>query len=163
MISFFRGFLREALSLLVWILAFWVAWTFFRDVAPYLSEWISAPSLQMAVAFTALVIGFVVFGGIVTWIIGNLVDKTGLTGTDRVIGILFGAARGVVIIAVVVLLAGATPFPQDPWWQESQLIPQFETVALRLKEMLPEDIGQYLEFSEAEAEVEIASDKENGI
>lgn len=146
-ISFFRGFLREALSLAVWIAAFWVAWIYFRDLAPFLSQWISAPSLQLALAYTLIVIAAVIVGGIITWLIGLIVDKSGLSGTDRMIGLLFGAARGIVIVAILVLLAGMTAFPQDAWWQESQLIPYFETIALRLKELLPEDIGQYLEFS----------------
>jgi membrane protein required for colicin V production len=146
-ISFFRGFLREALSLAVWIAAFWVAWLFFRDLAPFFAQWVTAPSLQLALAYTLIVIGAVIVGGIISWLIGLLIDKSGLSGTDRMIGLFFGAARGVIIVAIVVLLAGMTAFPQDPWWQESQLIPYFETIALRLKELLPEDIGQYLEFS----------------
>ena len=164
-ISFFRGFLREALSLLVWVMAFWIAWTFFRELAPYFAQWVSAPSLQMALAFTAIVIGVVIIGGLITWVIGSLVDKTGLSGTDRVVGLLFGAARGVIIIAIVVMMAGVTPFPQDPWWKQSQLIPHFETVAIRLKEMLPEDIGQYLEFSDEQpaTEPDKTASQQNGV
>jgi membrane protein required for colicin V production len=146
-ISFFRGFLLEALSLLVWVIAFWIAWIFFRDLAPLFAQWVSAPSLQLALAFTVIVIAMLIVGALLTWLVGMLIDKTGLTGTDRVVGLLFGAIRGAVIIAVVVMLAGVTPFPQDPWWKESQLIPHFERVAITLKEMLPQDIGEYLEFS----------------
>ena len=53
-ISFFRGFLLEALSLLVWVIAFWIGWVFFRDLAPLFAQWVSAPSLQLALAFTAV-------------------------------------------------------------------------------------------------------------
>ena len=150
-VSFFRGFLREALSLLVWIIAFWIAWTFFRDVEGMFSQWISAPSVRMAVAFVVLVIGVVIVGGLVTWLIGTLADKTGLSGSDRVIGIFFGGARGIALIAIAVMLAGVTPFPQDPWWQESRLIPHFEEIAEWGKAYLPQDIAEYIQFEESAA------------
>ena len=147
-VSFFRGFLREALSLLVWIIAFWVAYAFFRDVEGMFSQWISAPSVRMAVAFAALVILVVILGGLVTWLVGMLVDKTGLSGTDRVIGIFFGGIRGVALVAIAVMLAGVTPFPQDPWWEESRLIPHFEEIAEWGKTFLPKDVADYIQFEE---------------
>ena len=64
------------------------------------------------------------------------------------IGMIFGAARGVLMIAALVLLAGLTPFPGDPWWQESRLIPYFEELAVWLRDMLPEDVAEKFRFTE---------------
>lgn len=145
-ISLVRGFVREALSLVVWVFAFWVAWTFFRELAVHLGVF-SVPSVRLGVAFAILFIATLIVGALVNYLIGQLVDKTGLSGTDRLIGMLFGAARGALLIAVLVLLAGLTPFPEDPWWQESRLLGHFQELATWLKGLLPEDIGERFRFA----------------
>jgi len=88
----------------------------------------------------------VLIGGLVGYLGGQLVAKTGLTSTDRALGVIFGIARGIVIIAVLVLLAGLTALPQDPWWQESLLLEHFQEMAVWLKSFLPEDIARNIEF-----------------
>jgi membrane protein required for colicin V production len=145
-ISLVRGFVREALSLVVWVFAFWVAWTFFRELAGHLGVF-SVPSVRLGVAFAILFISTLIVGALVNYLIGQLVDKTGLSGTDRLIGMLFGAARGALLIGVLVLLAGLTPFPEDPWWQESRLLGHFQELATWLKGLLPEDIGERFRFA----------------
>jgi len=144
-ISLMRGFVREALSLAVWVLAFWVAWTFFRKLALQL-DWFTVPSVRLGAAFLILFIATLMLGALVNFLMGQLVDKTGLSGTDRLIGILFGAARGAILVAILVLLAGLTPFPNDPWWKESQLIGYFQELAIWLKQLLPADIGEKFKF-----------------
>ncbi|MES9845159.1 MAG: CvpA family protein [Candidatus Sedimenticola sp. PURPLELP] len=145
MISLVRGFISEALSLAAWVLAFWVAWTFFRELAVQL-DWFSVPSVRLGAAFALLFIATLMLGAMVNFLVGQLVEKTGLSGTDRLIGIFFGAARGAVLVAILVLLAGLTPFPNDPWWKESQLIGYFQELAVWLKELLPADIGEKFNF-----------------
>jgi len=144
-ISLVRGFVREALSLVSWVLAFWVAWTFFRELSFQL-DWISVPSVRLGAAFLILFITTLVIGALVNFLIGQLVEKTGLSGTDRMLGILFGAARGAILVAILVLLSGLTPFPNDPWWQESQLIRYFQELAVWLRDLLPVDIGEKFNF-----------------
>ena len=146
LISLIRGFVREALSLVVWVLAFWIAWMFFRDLALHM-DWISVPSLRLGLSFALLFVAALIVGGLVNYLVGQLVDKTGLTGTDRLIGMLFGAARGILLVGVLVLLAGLTPLPEDPWWKSSQLIPYFQELAVWLKSLLPENIGERFRFA----------------
>ena len=146
LISLVRGFMREALSLAAWILAFWVAWTFFRELSLQL-DWFTVPSVQLGAAFLILFIATLMLGALVNFLVGQLVEKTGLSGTDRLIGILFGAARGALLVAILVLLAGLTPLPNDPWWTESQLIVYFQDLATWLKSLLPEDIGEKFNFA----------------
>jgi membrane protein required for colicin V production len=147
LISLARGFVKEAMSLGVWVLAFWVSWTFFRDLAPRLSGWIETPSVQLGLAFAILMIVILMVGGLVTFLMGKLVEHTGLSGSDRLIGMVFGAARGVLLVTVLVLLAGLTPFPDDPWWQESVLPPYFEELALWLRDLLPQDIAERFRYA----------------
>lgn len=145
LISLVRGFVREALSLVIWIAAFWIAWTFFRELAALL-DWFSVPSVRLGISFAILFIVSLVVGALVSFLVGQLVEKTGLSGTDRLIGVLFGATRGALLVAVLVLLAGLTPFPNDPWWQESHLIGYFQELAVWLKTLLPADIGDKFRF-----------------
>ncbi len=145
-ISLIRGFIREAFSLAVWILAFWVSWTFFRDLSVRLEPWIQTPSVRLGVAFAGLMVLSLVIGGLINYLVIRLIQSTGLSGSDRFIGMIFGAARGVLVVAVLVLLAGLTPVPADPWWQESKLIPYFEELALWLRDMLPPEVADKFQF-----------------
>jgi membrane protein required for colicin V production len=140
-ISLIRGFVTEAVSLATWITAFALAWFFFRSLAVELEPWIDVPSIRLGVAYGVILLVVLVVGALVNQFMKKLVDSTGLSGTDRLIGIFFGAARGAVVVAILILLAGLTPFPQDPWWTESRLIPHFQEMAVWLKGYLPDDIA----------------------
>ncbi|KRT55795.1 CvpA family protein [endosymbiont of Ridgeia piscesae] len=145
-ISLVRGFVSEALSLATWVVGFWVAWLFFRPLAVQLEPWIDVPSLRLGASFGLLLIVTLLLGAILNRFLALLVDSTGLTGTDRMIGMLFGIARGVLMVAILVLLAGLTPLPGDGWWHESSLIPYFEEMALWMKQNLPDDIARYFSY-----------------
>ncbi|MBL1277554.1 MAG: CvpA family protein [Ectothiorhodospiraceae bacterium] len=131
--SLLRGFVREALSLLGWMAAFWVALTFAKDFAELLLTGISAPSIRVVVSFTILFVVTLVITALLNRLAGSLVTRTGLSGTDRMIGMIFGIARGVVVVSVLVLLAGMTTLAQDPWWQQSVLIDTFHKFAMWLR------------------------------
>ena len=151
LLSLFRGFIREAFSLAVWILAFWISWTFFRDLSLRMEGFISTPSVRLGVAFAILMILSLTVGGLVNYLVIHLIKSTGLSGSDRFIGMFFGIARGVVLVAVLVLLAGLTPLPQDPWWSDSVLIPYFQELALWLRDLLPPEIADRFQFLAEEA------------
>ena len=93
LVSLLRGFVREAISLSGWIAATWLSLTFFEDGAGYLSGYISVPSARLAVAFIALFMGTLLLTGVVATLAGLLIDKTGLTGTDRVLAAYRHAVR----------------------------------------------------------------------
>lgn len=118
-----RGFVEEAMSLAVWAVAFLVAISFHERLAVLLERSIDTPSLRYVVAFGALFAATLVVGSLVNYLIGELVRMTGLSGTDRLFGALFGWVRGVFVVLVIVVLLGGV-FENDPWWRSSQLIPQ---------------------------------------
>jgi len=140
-ISLIRGFVQEAFSLATWIAAFALAWFFFRPLAVHFEAWIEVPSLRLGVAYGVILLAVLLVGAIINHFMKALVESTGLTGTDRLIGLFFGVARGALVVAILVLLAGLTPFPQDSWWTDSRLIPYFQEMAVWLKGYLPPDIA----------------------
>lgn len=145
-ISLVRGFVRESISLAVWILAFWVALGFSEPLARWLSSYITLPSAQLTVAFLFLFVTTLVLGALVNNLMVQLVHRTGLSGTDRAIGMLFGVGRGVVLVAVLVFLAGLTPMPQDPWWHDSLFIGYLEPFAVWMRDWLPEETADHFQF-----------------
>ncbi|MGH8522134.1 MAG: CvpA family protein [Gammaproteobacteria bacterium] len=146
LISIWRGLIREVLSLLAWILAILVAMTFMRPLADLLTPYISVPSARLIIAFMALFIATLLCGAIINFIIAKLVMSSGLSGTDRMLGIVFGVARGALVVGVLVLMAGLTPLPQDPWWEQSVLLGRFEAMALWLRSYLPPGVAAYFTF-----------------
>ena len=146
-LSLFRGFVKEALALITWLIALWVAMAFYEELAAWLSQWIAVPSAQKVTAFGILFVCVLLLGAIVNYLAGKLVDKTGLTGTDKMLGVLFGVARGAVIVAILVLLAGLTPVPQDPWWQDSQFLGYFEDLAMWMRDFLPSEIANNITYA----------------
>jgi len=149
-VSLFRGLIREVLSLLIWIGAFWLAWTFVDNGANWLESFIELPSARHLIAFVALFLAALIVGGMINYLVGKMITKTGLGSTDRFFGMFFGLARGLVAITAVVLFLQATPFSQDPWWDESKLQPHFSKLAEWVKAKMPEDMATYFSFIDAD-------------
>lgn len=145
-VSVVRGFVREALSLAGWILAFWVALSFTRDLAVRLDSYVPLPSARLALAFLALFLVTLLLTALVNFLAGQMVEKTGLSGTDRMLGVVFGVIRGAVIVAILVLLAGFTAVPQDAWWSRSYLIHHFQELALWIRGFLPPDFAAQIRY-----------------
>ena len=144
LVSLARGFVREAFSLVTWVAAFWIAFTFCEAMSSLLVSVIHASSLRAIVSFGILFLATLILGAFINHLIGAFVDKTGLSGTDRVLGLIFGFARGVLLVTVALMLARLTPAPQDPWWKGSILIPHFLPIEMWIRSLLPEFVTQHL-------------------
>lgn len=140
-IGFFRGFLREVLGLAIWIAAFILAFRLAPGLGPWLARWIDADSARIVVAFAIVFIGVLLAGAILNYLLGRLISGTGLAGTDRVLGIVFGVVRGVAVLILLVMLAGVTSVPRDSWWQRSVFIGQLEAGAVWARGYLPPNVA----------------------
>ncbi|GLP96572.1 CvpA family protein [Paraferrimonas sedimenticola] len=127
-ISLVRGFAKEAMSLVVWFAAFLVASRFYEDLAVHIDQ-VDDPMLRNGVAVAILFIGTLIAGALVNFVIGQLVRSTGLSGTDRVLGLCFGALRGALVVAAILFFLDTfTGANGTSWWKGSQLIPEFKVV-----------------------------------
>jgi len=140
-IALVRGFIKEVISLLTWLAALGIALTFSQPAAMLVPQAVDIPSARVAIAFVALFVVVLILGGIINWAVSKLVETTGLSGTDRSVGMVFGLLRGVLIVAGLLLLGGFTALPQEEWWRASMLIPHFQVVAEWLLAVLPADVA----------------------
>jgi membrane protein required for colicin V production len=126
LLGLMRGLIKEALSVANWIIALLVAVTFRDPLASLLINQIETHSLRQIVAFSSLFVTTLMVGALVNYLIGELVKITGLSATDRVLGMVFGFLRGfVVVMAILLLIPPIISIDQDRWWSESLLIPDF--------------------------------------
>jgi len=142
-----RGFIKEAFSLAVWAAAFLVAFQYSGAVALQLESHIELPSARTSLAFVGLFLAVLLVGGLLTFLIGKLVEKTGLSGTDRLLGGVFGGVRGLFLVLAIMLVAGLTPVPQDPWWQQSRTIQSLMPLAEWSAKFLPDYILEHMQLT----------------
>lgn len=139
-ISLTRGFFKELISLVIWILGFWVAIKFHDTCATMLTPYIANVSIRIIVSFSGLLLTVLIFGSIFNYLLSFIIIKSGLGGFDRLLGMIFGCTRGVLLVAVILLMISTTSFVQDEWWKKSILIPHFQVIVDWLRVFLPQKI-----------------------
>ncbi len=142
-IGLFRGLVREAVSLATWVAAVWIALGYAAPLAARLPFQLGSATVQGAVAGLLLFMAVLLAGGILNYLIGGLVDGSGLSGVDRLLGAVFGVARGVLVVSLMVLLATLTNMPHEDWWQQSVTLPWFHDIALWIRGLLPPELAQH--------------------
>ena len=145
LMGLWRGFIGEAIALACWVLAFWVAWTFGAQLAAQFTA-ITLPSARLVLGYAICFVGVLIAGALVGFLMRKLIAGSGLSGSDRMLGMVFGLIRGLAIVTIAVLILKFTPLPQDPWWKESKLLPTFENAARWLSTKLPPEVTHYLDL-----------------
>jgi membrane protein required for colicin V production len=147
LISLMRGFISEAISLFVWIIAFLIAFRSAEPISRLLSGILQTPSVRLLVAFLLVFIVILIIGSLINRLLSIFIRSTGLLGTNLLLGMIFGFARGILLIAIFILFAEMTSVVKDPWWHSSQLIPYFQGVTNWLRQFIPtyfDNISHYL-------------------
>ncbi|MEI8054988.1 MAG: CvpA family protein [bacterium] len=140
LISLVRGFFRELISLIIWILGFWVAIKFHDTCATILEPYITNVSVRIIISFAGLFLIVLIFGAAFSYLLSFIIAKSGLSGFDRLLGMIFGCTRGILLVSVILLLISTTSFVQDDWWKKSILIPHLQIIVDWLHVFLPQKI-----------------------
>ncbi|MBS4099553.1 MAG: CvpA family protein [Sulfuricella sp.] len=146
LISVLRGLVREALALAGWVAAFWVASHYAVPAAAYLPDAIPSETLRVLAGFVGLFLGTLLIATLFTIAIAELVKTLGLSAVDRSLGALFGLARGVLIVLVLVFLAGMTPLPHQTFWRNAMLSAPFEEFVGVVKPWMPEQLAKRISY-----------------
>lgn len=130
LIGAIRGFVREAIGVLSWLCGLWLAWRYAPVLEPHLGGAVGDPPISTWTARTLIVIGVLIAGWLIASILGYLLRHSGLSVVvDRLLGVVFGAVRGAVVVAVFVLLGRFVELDRVEWWQESRLLPYMSEFA----------------------------------
>lgn len=154
LVGVIRGFVKEAFALAVWFAAFLLSFHYSGALAEHLEKHVQLPSARTAIAFAGIFIAVLLLGGLLTYLVGLLVSKTGLSGTDRLLGAVFGGIRGVCLVLAMLLVAGFTPLPRDPWWRDSPSIRSLLPLAEWSAQFLPDYLKEYLDLHPGATAVE---------
>jgi membrane protein required for colicin V production len=137
-----RGFIREVLSLVVWILATFNAYLLGDELSTMLTDLINKPSVRLSIAMAVLFVMTLLVGALLNHVFSEMVKNSGLTSADRILGIFFGLARGVILIMMLVLFTPAY-MKQAKSWQQSRMLPQFQAWEAASRESV-QSMGAYI-------------------
>lgn len=139
-IGLIRGFVREAISLVTWFCAFIAALKFSPWVAELLHSAISHTMTRYIVSGLLIFIAVLIVGAMISKLVHLLISVTGFGFLDRLLGFIFGAARGILSGAVILLLIGASPYQNADWLKQSELAPHFQPIVTHFIPLLPKDL-----------------------
>ena len=137
-IGIVRGFVKEAISITALLFAIWAALNLGPSVGEMSEGWLSSRELQVWFGRILVFVLILAVGGLIGWGLSKLVRLSVLSGIDRLIGGFFGAARGILFVALFILAGEFAGFDNDDWWKKSKLMPHFEVVAEWIMVMAPQ-------------------------
>jgi membrane protein required for colicin V production len=146
LISLMRGGVREILSLLGWVIAFYVARTYSSLVVPLLPYDIPTEKLKMLAAFVILFLAVLLVTSLIAIALSTLLKGIGLGWLNRLFGGIFGLLRGLLIVTVLMLLAGMTQLPKDERWTNAMFSAPLEALVKTVLMWLPPSISQHVSF-----------------
>lgn len=146
LIGLLRGFLREVLSLIAYMVAFVAAVWWGPAVSNWLDGLVDNGLLRTLAAYGAVFVVALLGVGLLNMALGALVDRTGLTPADHGLGAIFGTVRGILLVLVLVGMAGYTQLPQEPWWQQSKTADAFVKGFQHVKSLLPSGVAELLPY-----------------
>ncbi len=141
-----RGFAREVIALASWAVAIVVASVYGGEAAPLLARQIPDESWRVLAAFVAIFFVVLIVMSVIGLFTSRLIKSAGLGVEDRVLGSLFGLARGLLVVLVLVLLAGLTALPRQTVWKDAMLAAPLEKLAVLVKQWLPQDWAKYISY-----------------
>ncbi|KTD64124.1 CvpA family protein [Legionella spiritensis] len=137
-----RGFVKELIALCIWILALWLAYRCNDMLNPWLQPYIQDNTVRKGAGFVLILMATLLVGAIINAIFSFIMKRTGLSGTDRMLGMAFGFIRGVFIVSLIILVVQMTSMPHEEYSRNSRLYSSFNPVVHWLNGLVPEFIKQ---------------------
>ncbi len=137
-IGLLRGFVREAVSVVFWVVAIWAAWKFGPLVEPHLGGLLADPSVAPWVGRLVVLVLVLLLGWVTGMLMSYFTRSVGLGVMDRVIGLLFGLVRGAVLVGLIIIGGELLHMNHEGWWNRSKLVPYGETIGDWLRAMVGE-------------------------
>lgn len=147
--AFARGVVRELIAIATWVAGFVLALHYAGAVAGWFARLDVTPVAKHVLGFALVLIAVLVAGALVATMLSGVVRAIGLGFVDRLLGAVFGLARGLFVVVVFALIAGVTTLPRHDWWQNSLFGGPLALAALSLKPYLPRAWAERLDFSAA--------------
>ena len=141
-----RGVVGEIIALAAWVLAFVAAKWWGAEVAGVFFTGIADPALRVVAAWVAVFVAVLVLMALLRLAVRGLLKALGLSLSDRLLGFLFGLARGLIIVLAIVAVGGMTSLPKEKWWGEAYFSAPLETAVLASKPWLPPEVSKRIRF-----------------
>lgn len=145
-LGLWRGVVGEIIALVAWVLAFFAAKLWGAEIAQALFGGILDPGLRVVAGWVAVFVIVLLLMALLRLAVRGLLKALGLTLTDRLLGVIFGVARGLLIVLALVALGGMTTMPKEKWWSEARLAAPLETMVLASKPWLPTEVAKRIQF-----------------
>jgi membrane protein required for colicin V production len=142
-----RGVVGEIIALVAWVLAIIAALQFGATVGSMAFAGLADPALRTLAGCVVIFVGVLVIMAVFRMVVRSMVKALGLSVSDRILGMVFGLARGVLVCMVLVGLGGMTSAPTQSWWRGATLAAPLETAVLVAKPWLPDDLAKRIRFS----------------
>jgi membrane protein required for colicin V production len=139
-VGLFRGFIKESLSLISWILAIWLAFNFCTQIGEFIHQYINipAPKFREWAGFALVFVLTLFVFSVITYIVTKIFVRGPIKGVDRVLGLGFGALRGAAIVVAILVVARGFGMDSSDWWQDSNHIDKFEPFMQIVEDLFPD-------------------------
>lgn len=151
-----RGFIKELLALSIWILAIWLAFNYAKYYESWVQPYIEEPTIRLAVAFIVILLLTLIIGGACNALISYVLKRSGLSSTDRILGVAFGFARGVLIVALLMLVIQLTSLPHEEYSKQSRIYATFDPLVHWMSQFVPDVVKRIKVYDPQENTIDIA-------
>lgn len=142
-----RGFIREVFSLAAWGVSLAGAYIGAEIGATYLEGFINEQSVQVGIAFAVIFLVLLVATSILSLIVTRVLSIGGVSGVDMPLGMVFGFGRGVIIVALLIMLGIFMDMTEQAWWESAVLVEYFNPVVDMLRSLMSADMSAYFDSS----------------
>ena len=146
-LGLWRGVVSEMMALAAWVLAFMAALEFGAQGGEAVFAGLADPAVRALAGCALVFVGVLVAMSVVRLAVRSMVKALGLSLSDRLLGMFFGLARGVLLVMILVAMGGMTAAPQQVWWKQATLAPPLQTAVLAARPWMPDDLAKRIRFS----------------